>query len=81
MCLAECRAREQTKPTTEILRAEKIISDMFEMIPHWPGIVEVEGNFFLTETLLTKEDLLENKGFLRLALELPPIMLPRKVKP
>ena len=79
MCLAECRAREQTKPTAEIFCVEETISNMFEMVPHWPGIVEVEGNFFLTETLLTKEDLLENKGFLRLALELPPIMLPRKI--
>lgn len=52
----------------------------FEMIPHWPGIIQVEESFFLTEMLLTKEDLLENEGFLRLALELPPIMLPRRIK-
>ena len=74
MCLAECRIREQTLPN------EKTISDMFEMVPHWPGIVQVEESFFLTEMLLTKEDLLENESYLRLAFEFPPIMLPIKIK-
>lgn len=73
MCLAECRNREQNKPT------EKIISDLFEMVPHWPGIIEIEGQFQLTQKLLTKESLLDHKGILRLAFEFPPIMLPRKV--
>jgi len=57
----------------------KKISDLFEMVPHWPGIIEQDGQFRLTQKLLTKESLLDHKGILRLAFEFPPIMLPRKV--
>lgn len=74
MCLAECRIREQTNPTN------KPEIPLFEMVPHWPGITKVNEDFFLTEKLLTKESLLDHRGILRLAFELPPIMLPRRVK-
>lgn len=77
MCLAECRTREQ--PIKE--SANKIVSNMFEMVPHWPGIIETENHFQLTRKLFSKESLLDHKGILRLALELPPIMLPRRIKP
>ena len=76
MCLAEYRIREQTKLTKENVMQY----NLFEMVPHWPGIIEIKGQFQLTQKLLTKESLLDHKGVLRLAFEFPPIMLPRKVK-
>lgn len=77
MCLTECRVREQTKPTNEPE------TPLFEMVPHWPGIRQSKetGKYYLSSDLHTKESLLNHKGILRLAFELPPIMLPRRVTP
>ena len=76
MCLAEYRIREQTKLTKENVMQY----NLFEMVPHWPGIISREAGYYLTPNLLTKESLSDHKGILRLAFEFPPIMLPRKVK-
>ena len=75
MCLAECRIHEQAQEVNEIHNT------IFEMVPHWPGVCETHNGFHLSTNLYTKEDVKQYANISRLAFELPPIMLPRRITP